>query len=56
MQLFKRFSVIDDLMYGNTRLKVEKALSDVEDVIGIVRYKRNMYLEHSWHHKLYVLW
>ncbi len=28
MQLFKRFSVIDDLMYGNTLLKVEKALSD----------------------------
>ena len=41
IQLFNRFSVIEDRIYVNTRLKVEKALSEVEEVMGIVRYNRN---------------
>ena len=41
MQLFNLFSDIVALKYVKTRLRVEKLRSDVEEVIGTVRYKRS---------------
>jgi len=41
MQLFSLFCVIVERKYVSTRLKVEKALSEVDDVIGIVKYRRS---------------